>query len=84
MQKVICNCGKEMKCSTQGVIVLCLTPMEYELWNADELTCPDCSNKVISRFGEQPFMRHYETGFSERVNNLRNMFPGLFREWSTN
>jgi hypothetical protein len=43
----------------------------YQLWNADMATCDFCKISVVFRFATQPFARHFENDFEEKLKEVQ-------------
>ena len=71
MHRPICSrCEVEMRPSKNNVVVVDYAhdpPQPYQIWSADEWTCPKCGHRIIVGFGESPYIRHFEPLFADRL-----------------
>lgn len=75
MPNPVCvKCKKRMYLKN-GVVVLeymdKTMKRPYKLWNADMAFCRDCGNKVVFQIANRPFAQHFEEGFEQEVNNIK-------------
>ena len=75
MSKLVCtNCSNQFWVEKMGVYVLEMflnPPVPYKIWMADELKCPSCEKIIIAGFGNAPIANHYEDGFDELLETIK-------------
>jgi hypothetical protein len=58
------ECQREMRCRKTGRGVVCTVDgMPYQVWHADEWTCPTCSANVLTGFGRGPLATRGDAAF---------------------
>ena len=65
MPKPCCGkCGREMEQIHTGANVALMRRADnkrpYEVWAADVHQCQDCKVKIIARFADKPYWRHFD------------------------
>lgn len=78
---VLCRCGTFMRPKTNSVTVEELTQdrRPYKLWSADLYACEDCGAEVITGFGREPLVEHYQPEYAEIRKNRGPIYRGRNR-----
>jgi hypothetical protein len=43
----------------------------YRIWQADLWRCPNCGFEIVSGFGNNPLMEHFQDGFDEFADRVK-------------
>lgn len=71
--KLVCpDCQSEYHVEKSGVLVIEMASFgPYKVWDADLLECYGCHKTIISGFGSEPLMEHYEPGFKDWLEDIK-------------
>jgi hypothetical protein len=46
-------------------------PRPYKIWHADLWVCPQCLHQIVSGYGSEALLEHFQEGFDEYLENVK-------------
>ncbi len=73
MPKIVCvKCKRELRVAKNEVYYIeTFKYGPYRVWNADKFQCPECGTEILSGYGNNPILSHFDKDFADKLNTIK-------------
>jgi len=68
------KCGRHMRVKENGVLAEEMSGSKsYQVWHSDMWECPVCGHQVLTGYGQEPIMEHFQKGYKDFLRKVRTI-----------